>query len=477
LAFVGFRLIIRSECEVPLGVSAWGLGSYKDEILLLKRNKVQASTIVVTICLLIQISAQAGSIVSPRNGTVYRFGEWSKATLTEIACSNGPIAVIRQECEVKVEPVRFAHETRRLQVLYFPAANEMWVGEPFDRYLMVGQKIWGISQNEGQLKIRVSRPAEDAGNGQDLNLATFISKFLDDPDSMFWDDGTLDSVWLHRVFGLRTLYGKNVDIWQHSPPVELTNVSVTGNKVSVGFRITTDGSGLSLSLNEKREIVEAFVDGKSLPVLWRSFEFSMDLGNWICPSIKGITSANGLQEALSCTQEYSELDSAGESHLLARVKSVVLIATGDLWIGPDICDVFVIGSRIVGVSVDSSTRELQFFLGPQVRLPLRNGTSEAYVAEIRKFESALRFNQYRLSPDYRIDLSAVFAGDIRFDSNCEFAKRKLSLSGDHLVVGLSSGKPGAASEITVGSDLRMISSRVLRTDDPELLPPPRSVAP
>ena len=435
---------------------------------------MKISAMILAVALLAEMSANANSIVSPSSETVFSFGEWSKPTVAQIPSVNGPTGIVSRECQVQVNRVKASSQNRKLQILYYPAANEVWVGEPFDRYVIMGQKIWGIAQLGGALKIRASMSAEDAGNKQDVNVGSFLAQFVANPNTMFWSDGSVDTLPLEHVFGYDALHGKPHSAQFRGPGLELKNVSLTLDKATISFRGLYTGLDLSLSLNSKKEIVQAFRDSQALPVLRRSFECPADLGTWLCPSVKDLRSPSGPQAALSCGNEYTELDATGNWILLGRAKSIVLIATGDLWIGPDPCDLFAIGNKIVGVVIDHDSREVQFFVGPGVRLPLTSNTSETYVTEIRKFTEDFRTNQYHWAPDYRISIPALFAGDSRFDKNCEFSKRQISLNGDNLVIGLCSGNPQAYPEITVGPEFQVLSTRVLGLDAPEIRPPVRN---
>jgi hypothetical protein len=429
--------------------------------------------LIFAACLSTAFAANAASFVSEVSGTVFDFGEWSKPVLINIPAVDGSTPVVSRECTVTIDRGRSRPETRKLKMLCYPAANEIWIGELYDQYLMMGQKIWGISQRSGTLYIRTSMPAEDAGDEQDVNAVSFLRLFSNNPSSIFWSEGPVAILPLDNVFGAVTLYGKDFmytgAMWR--PCLQWTNVSAGSDKATIRFHALVTSLDLSVSLNRDQEIVEAILGSETLPLLWRSArtgQYPSDLGTWLCPSYKELPSPKGPQSALICINEYTKLDDAGNWTTLGRAKSAVLVATRDLWIGPVTCDVLVVGRRIIGVNIDNASREVQFYIGPRARLPLGPGSSETYQAEVRKFGASFSANAYKWAPDYRISIPALFVGDSRFATDCWFSKRTVSLESENLVIGLNSGNSQAHPEITLGPDLQVLSTRVLPYNAPEL---------
>jgi hypothetical protein len=443
----------------------------------MKKTRINMKLITITLALTFAavLNTPGDTTVAAGNGSVFHFGDWSQPVSLSVKSSGGQATLVSRECVVKIEKPRWL-QTTRLQMLYYPAGNEVWIGEPFDAYVIVGQKIWGVTQSGETLIVRPSQAASDAVNGQDVSVTEFLTKFVANPGSIFWTDGSVSTLPLHLVFGCVPLYTQN-PASHVDQSLQLTNVTVVSDQVTAGFRGLVNGLDLSLTLNSKQEIVEAFRGGDRLPILCRRFQPPGEIEAWFGLGVRNWPSPQGGQATLGSIRENANTDKTGQSIGVAYANLAVLIATGDLWIGPDMCDRMVIDGRMIGMRIDGSTREVQIFNTTRARLPLTGDTSEAFLQGIRQFEAEFAANQYRWRPDVSISIPALFAADSRFGENCEYVKRIISLQGKNILIGLSSSNPQAYPEITLGPDLSVLSTRVLSVDSPELRIPTRPIDP
>ena len=163
---------------------------------------------------------------------------------------------------------------------------------------------------------------------------------------------------------------------------------------------------------------------------------------------------------------YTAPDESGEPNItLGSAYAVLVPATGDLWIGPALCAPVVIDGRMLGIVVDTKMGEIQVFSGPRARLPLAEGTAQAFQDQLRQFENSFIAGGYRFQPDWKASLPGLFAGDDRFANGCKFNLYRVSTKGNTIVLNMTSDNSQAHPEVTLSSDLKIISTRVLTCEE------------
>ena len=305
-----------------------------------------------------------------------------------------------------------------------------------------------------------SYPAQ-AHTGQDLKIEQFIAKFLVDPSTETWSDGSVKKLVLEHLFGsdaLRT--GKSQPT--AGPTVRFGEIVVAANGALVNLIVAQNGMALAVRLNERMDIVEATKGGVVWPVVHSTFGAPSECGLWFPPSEVELPSPQGAVTALRFLRFFTAPGDSGEQSItLGSAKAVLAVASGDLWIGPNWCNLVVIDGRMLGIVVDTKAGEIQVFSGPRARLPLPVGTARAFQDQLRQFESSFIAGGYRFQPDWKVSLPGLFAGDDRFANGCKFNLYRVSTKGNAIVLYLTSSNPNAHPEVTLSPDLKTISTRVL----------------
>jgi hypothetical protein len=406
----------------------------------------------------LSLSLLAQTIVTTPSGTIYQFGEWSAPTNLTVRSATGDVQLVQRSCAVmRQQPA--SPQTRVIELDYYPAAGEVWIGEHPQRYAVVGQKIWGLNTISRILKIKQSEAAGVATNGEALIINAFLQRFLDDPRTDFWLENTGQRIDLCNVFGYNSIFltaqGSRIQ------PAEITDLSLGTNSLTIALK-SQAGFGLSLRLDPSLKIVGASRGGLPLPVLFETVLPSAELNEWFPPRVVEIASDHGKSEALSSSRSYFYNDAeTGEESLMAAARSIVLISTGDLWIGPSECRLAVADGNIIGVMVDKEARELLVFTGPRARVPITLG-SRVYLDQIAQFESELRANQYRYEPDYRVKIPDLFAGTIDLRSNTDLGLRGVVIQGKNISVQINNNMVQGYPQILLGPDGKVLSAKLLQ---------------
>ena len=399
------------------------------------------------------------SITSPY-GFVYRFGEWSAPSTISVDSAAGPVQLVSKTCDVTIEGGRWT-EHKNLQFLFHPDLHEVWLGEPVERYVVVGQKIWAPTLKGTHLMIRTSESAGDAPDGYEQIIEQFLTKYLDHASTLYWMDGSVTIVPVLDVFGFEAP-GDFDSTPSAKPSLQLLNIGVAPNSVTINLIALRTGTPLDVRLNEKMEVVEAHKKGMPWPVIRSTFKLSRDLDRWFSPLITRLQSPTGIVSALRLRREYMAADDSGAlTRLLGAAKALLLVASGDLWIGPDLCRFAVVDGQIFGVMVDNQAAEIQVFRGQRARLPIAQGTAPVLEAELRLFDQNFLKSEYRIQPDFSMSLPGRFAGD-------DFNLVSVSTRESALVLTLTSGT-AEYPEVTLSSDLKTISSRVLSREEASIV--------
>ncbi len=387
----------------------------------------------------------------------FLFEDWSEPAAVVAKSSTGDVSLTRRTCRAtRQHPVH--PETFCLDLVSRPGSDEVWIGETPERYVVAGPKIWGLSRSMQLLRVRESEHTGGAVDGERVVIAKFLEKFLNDPRTELWRDPCPKTINLCRVFGWDAVFGANAYL-----PVELVEIidaeaDETGVTVSLKSTKTGQNTGqdFSITLSSDLDVLSASMDGKRVLVVRNALERSGALQEWSDPARTVVPSTQGKIAALLCDRVYARADGSGEQ---ARAKALVLQSTGDVWIGPSDCRVAAVGERILGVT--GRDGDLLLFAGPRTRIPLSQGSSQAFEAELVKFDNVFEANQCAWSPDAKKNLVELFQGDARFASAFEFGLRTVAAREDGVVLTLNSGTPGMHPEIVVGPNLDIVSVRVL----------------
>ncbi len=286
---------------------------------------------LATVCAWIALPAAALSQTSliNGNGVTYQFGEWTRPAVLGLASTSGDAQVIRRSCKVTIQyPGR--PQIRNLDLLFYPAGNELWIGEATGHYVISNEKIWALRVTGVTLSLSMSQPAGDFSTAQDANLEAFLKKFVTDPRTLLWTDGSVKTLVLPRVFGFGAIYGAAREDYIR-PYLELTGLEAGPKGVTITFKVLQANFALSLTLGPDLTVTEARVGGDSIPVLFGSFSIPAGLERWSPPTGISVPSPSGALAALLCGRSYTALDASTNEVTLARANAVVLTSTGDLW--------------------------------------------------------------------------------------------------------------------------------------------------
>src|SRR5687767_13231443 len=78
------------------------------------------------------------------HGEVFVFGEWSLPKFLTVMSTQGDVRLVQLTCET-AEARPFQPRMHVIEVVYDPITRELWVGDPAQHYVILRQKIWGIS--------------------------------------------------------------------------------------------------------------------------------------------------------------------------------------------------------------------------------------------------------------------------------------------------------------------------------------------
>ena len=305
--------------------------------------------------------------------------------------------------------------------------------------------------------IRTSESAGDAAGGYEQKIGQFPSKYLDRDSPLYWTDGSVKSVPLLGVFGHEAPADFD-SAPSAKPSLQIVNIAVAPNSVTINLIALRSGTPLDVRLNERMEVVEAHKGGRPWPVIRSTFKLSSEFDRWFSPLVTSLQSPTGIVSALRLRREYmAPNDSGVNPRLLGSAKALLLVTSGELWIGPDQCRFAVVDGQIFGVMVDNQAAEIQVFRGQRARLPISHGTAPALETELRLFDQGFLKSEYRIQPDFSMSLPGRFAGD-------DFNLASVSTRESALVLTLTSGI-AEYPEVTLSSDLKTISTRVLTREE------------
>ncbi len=396
-------------------------------------------------------------------GMLFTVEDWSAQEVLAAKSKAGPISLARLTCMV-TQQLPDHPETSSLEVVWDPGSGEVLFGDRPQRYLVVGRKIWGVSQQGPILRVRQSEPFAVARDDILAVADRSLTKFIDVPNTDLWEDSTVRKLDLCSVFGYNTMHGGGPGLFPSSVSqgdlAEISDVDVDDGVVTVKLRATANGEGLCVTLGSNVQVLSASRAGNPVLVLRDGSISSKVLGEWSAPDNGTLAAVRGEVASVVCNRTYPAQDSSGE---LASAKAVVLSGTGDMWIGPSVCKLAVVRGRILGVTVEDH-RDLLMFAGPRARIPLSPESIRVFEAELLQFEGAFQASGRVWKPDSSMNLAELFKGEARFEAPFEFSLRKVIAREDGVVLTFNSGSPGVHAEVVLGPDLQVVSSRAVPLD-------------
>ena len=392
----------------------------------------------------------------------FLIGDWSAPKTVMAKSSDGAVSLECRICQVTVQ-YRERPETLTIEQLTHPTSQEMWIGEPAEHYVVIGPKIWGLRCMTVDILAQPSEPRRATHDGRELVVENFMDKFVKEPRSALWGDGGIRKMDARRIFG--------DDAFRSDNPIMFDIASVSAVEVGQeGVTVTVEaalrGQTMSLTLGRDFEVISASREGRPVYVLDDSSPACVERRRWWGPPGNSVLpSPEGNVPVIRMYREYTSQDPSGENRRIGAAMAVLVMETGQLWIGPDCCSMGVFGGRILGVKQDEAMQNLLVFTGPRAVIPLSPESRKLFWVEITKFEAEMEARQNQFKPDLVKSVSELLADDLQFPAGTEFMGRGCSVLKDGLLMRFYSMKSQAYPEILIGPDLTMVSPRVVTQSD------------
>jgi len=374
-----------------------------------------------------------------------------------VVSDEGTATLSRRRCEVGEQEPRWPRQWQ-VEMVFDPVTKELWLGRPADRYVVLRKRIWGVSGRGRDLFLMHSQYAGDVQNGEESIMRKFLERFIEQPNIGMWQgEGSLEQFDLLDIYG-RVIYSK--DASQAANPLRILDATADQRGVTLNME-TARGHGLSLTLSETLDILEARKDGRPVRVLFDGRLPRQRKHGFAGVGRFPVVTPGGEMEALSPVRFYSRLDDEGLDRVYATALAAVLPGSGELWIGPDECQLAFWEGQILGVMVGRpQAQELWVFRGRGVTIPGPPEGIAVFDKEAIRFEQEFEASQHQWKPDLRVNIRDLFPGDARFTEDCSFWMRRVSFGDKGLVVLLSSSNSQGHPEVVLSPDLRVVATGV-----------------
>jgi hypothetical protein len=392
--------------------------------------------------------ADAASVLTGATGDKYSFGDWSAPSVLKAHSSAGDIPVTFRSCGLAINSFG-GLAYREIDLLINPIGQELLLCEHMDHYAVVGSHIWGIKINGRRLQIAQSDKTDSADNSPDTLISTALTKWVNSASAALTGTKPILNIDLYRVFGTTAF----TTLRSEPTPVEATVVDSLVDASGMTLRMKAiKGDDLTVTLSPILEILSATKSGKNVYLLDTSFS---ELSN---PS-----ATFGKMNTLVSVWDYPVMADNGDGRISAMAE--ISTETGELWIGPG-AHMAEIGGKLVGIEIPEESGDLLLYLGRGVKLPLTTNCASVYQQEVAKFNDELKANKYHFTPSVKISINELLAGDTTFHAGQYFGYRRHSIKNGNLVIQCNCGVN--CPEITLDSNLRVVSTRVLYSGDKDL---------
>jgi hypothetical protein len=406
-------------------------------------------------------SLRAAAPITSPDGATLKFSEWSSFQPFMLKSSQGQSQALRKTCTVRRQYAAKG-ETIGIEMVMHPRSADIWIGEKPEHYLIVGDRIWGMNCHSGMLLIKASESTGPDASGAAALVDRFSNKLVGNPSTKTWIDGEFG----YKLISLTSIFGLDMVIpVSTTPPDSITIADVQVNKDGIELSLASkNGRNFRLTVSEAQRVTSAYAGPDRFPVMYDGSAISDEIREWSGLGNRRIDSATGKVNAVYVSRNYMIPDAEYGERILVDVIAIVLAGTGDLWIGPTDCELIKYQDKLLGFKFSKENPELLIFTGPGTQVPMASG-SAVFWDELRRFDLALRSNDYQHRPEIRVNLSDSLSRDSRLGNRYgEYRCRSVQIEDNTLVVTCNSDSSQAYPEIVLGPDLKAVSFNVLSVE-------------
>lgn len=389
------------------------------------------------------------------DGKTFTFSDWSPTEIMKVPSDEGTAALSRKHREVDEQDPRWPTKWQ-IEMVFDPATKELWLGRPADRYVVLRKKIWGVSRRRRDLFLMRSQYAGGVQDGEQAIMQRFLGRFIQEPNINMWRGaGSLEQFDLLDIYG-PVIYSKDAS-QALANPLRILDATADERGVTLSME-TARGHGLSLTLSETLDILEARKDGRPVRVLFDGRLPRQPKCGFAGVGRFPVVTPGGEMEALSPVCVYSNEEGLNRG-VYATALAAVLPGSGELWIGPDECQLAFWENQFLGVMV-KRPQELWVFRGRGVTIPGPPEGIAVFAKEAVRFEQEFEASQHQWKPDLRVNIRGLFPGDARFPRGSSFWMRRVAFGDKGLVVLLNSSNSRAYPEVVLSPEPRVVAAGV-----------------
>ena len=390
------------------------------------------------------------------SATTLRGDAWSPTEAMQIEGESGPEKVFRQTLLLN------ADSGTSIDLIYTPTTNAAWIGVSQGCYFRCAGSIWSVS--EGGRSIVLRRGSEGAPpNG----LAAWAESWLKDFYAGKSDGPNSDRSWVRlyrpvEIFGAGTIYGDRRRS-SNEPGFGIERVHPTPTGVTLLLK-PINGHLLELAFDQTIELLSSSVDGLVTPALKGSINSGSWTARWSERSVT-VETANGPITARafdrSFTAGITNIPGIGPATTAAvpyaPVVRVLVMPSGQTWIGPSFCRIATVGNRIIGATVNRMTGELLVF---------RDSGNNISMHDIRRrqeFERLILEIEGRgadklVKPDLALQIADLFPGGNQIAIDPDMRVTEMSPKADRFEVRIT--HTSGVLEIELTQELSVVTSRL-----------------
>jgi hypothetical protein len=246
----------------------------------------------------------------------------------------------------------------------------------------------------------------------------------------------------------------------------ISSMLLTNNTVTLSLHTITDYD-LRLTFSSDLQLLSAAQNGTPRPTLLDG-QHSFDGGNkpWTQKQVV-VESSDGPTNAWACDKAFdapgyvmrSGIPAVGPMIPHAPSIRLLVMPSGDVWVGPSFCKLALVNGKIIGVTVFRQTGQLMAFVGPRVRIPMAEGVRISAIQALRSQVEAQVATGSFPPPDKTINVAGLFTDNAALQGQ-DTSIQALTLEGSTLVVDIavSAVERSELLRVKLAPDLQVLSA-------------------
>jgi len=369
--------------------------------------------ILAAILQVLALDCFAASTVTDSQGRRIQFGEWSVPKNISIPASGTAHTVLLRSSEAQI--VSEPGNTQIIDFIANPKTGHYWIGRRFPSYAFFADRIIGIEMS-GVLNLKEGFSSAQAIPDESVELAKGLQSFVERPFSSHAGK----TIQLADIFGRDALVG----LASEGIPVgAVTEVSVGEKSIAISL---TSASGNALKVSLDSNLIPFAAEANGRPVLLLSDGVERLPLDPSSPKPAEVTSENGSVASLQMSLDHPYTDVNGKRRVYLS-KAVILPSSGLVWFGPYRCQMFLWGSKLVGI--EENAMKLNLYVSDR-RIPTSVESKAAFRAALDEFARAVSSGAFK--PTSQVDMQALFDSDLR--DQTEIVVEDLRQSGNDLEI-------------------------------------------